>query len=584
MELFGVPDDRPRFVGHLPDRCFVQGAHLAAAVAQGAAELNGAGAAFLEGGVVEEGVRVGVQDLVAERGRLGGVDGMRRDGPILDAGDQIAQAVEVHRLVEAVADRLVHQRMVRDPDIAAQVLGARHLIGEDRSQQIIGPHPEDRRRHLLPAREAENGERARRVPAPARAEHRRRQHCLRQHLLHRRRLQEAEDDFEGEAVLLGQRDHQAVVGGGRLQLDVEAAAEALPERKAPRAVDPRAERRVQHQLHPAALVEEALGHHRPVRRHGAQWTRAGADVGDRLLGTRTVETALLDEKRDRVGVAGSFVRSATRAIARRPASTRTVAGAGAGETLAEPRHLLGQLACPPRRLPQPERHRRRRAMRILDPDPSRLDPPNPPRRGPQQEDVARQALDGEVLVNRPDRRPLRFRHHQVVGVVRDRAAGGNRRQARAAPSAHHAVHPVAVQPGAMPPARRCNAVRQHRHHLVEHAARQVAVRVRAPHQVEQPVLFPVARRRRGDDLLRQHVARPRHHCPLVKQAPPDGADECGAFDQLVARRRKEAPFRNERPIHLVAGTPDPLQRDRDRAGRTDVADQIDRADVDAELE
>ena len=37
-------------------------------------------------------------------------------------------------------------------------------------------------------------------------------------------------------------------------------------------------------------------------------------------------------------------------------------------------------------------------------------------------------------------------------------------------------------------------------------------------------------------------------------------------------------------LHLVAGAADALQRDRDRSRRADLADQIDRADVDAELE
>ena len=55
------------------------------------------------------------------------------------------------------------------------------------------------------------------------------------------------------------------------------------------------------------------------------------------------------------------------------------------------------------------------------------------------EDVAGHALDGEVLVHRADDLVLRLQQHLVVGVVGDRAAGGERRQPRAAPAAQHAL-------------------------------------------------------------------------------------------------------------------------------------------------
>ena len=99
------------------------------------------------------------------------------------------------------------------------------------------------------------------------------QQRLREHLLHRRRPQEFEDDVERKGVLLAERNDDAVVGGGGLQLEIERAAEALAQRQAPGAIDARAEGRVDHELHAAAFVEEALGHHavgrwawRPARR------------------------------------------------------------------------------------------------------------------------------------------------------------------------------------------------------------------------------------------------------------------------------------------------------------------------------
>ncbi len=72
---------------------------------------------------------------------------------------------------------------------------------------------------------------------------------------------EAEDRVEREAVLRADRQQDRVVRRGGLQLEVEGAAELLAQRQAPGAVDARAERRVDDQLHAAGLVEEALGDH-----------------------------------------------------------------------------------------------------------------------------------------------------------------------------------------------------------------------------------------------------------------------------------------------------------------------------------
>src|SRR3970282_20679 len=72
-----------------------------------------------------------------------------------------------------------------------------------------------------------------------------------------------------------ERKQDAVVGGRRLQLEVEALADTLAERHAPGAVDPAAEGRVDDQLLPAGFVEEALGD------DGGEWGGGGPRRGDR---------------------------------------------------------------------------------------------------------------------------------------------------------------------------------------------------------------------------------------------------------------------------------------------------------------
>src|SRR2546428_12868317 len=71
-------------------------------------------------------------------------------------------------------------------------------------------------------------------------------------------LQVLEDILERETVLRSEGQDDGVFGCRRLQLEVEAATEALAQREAPGPVDPAAERRVQYQLHSARLVEEPL--------------------------------------------------------------------------------------------------------------------------------------------------------------------------------------------------------------------------------------------------------------------------------------------------------------------------------------
>ena len=88
-------------------------------------------------------------------------------------------------------------------------------------------------------------------------------------------VQELEDHLQRERVLLAERNDDAVVGGGRLQLEIEGAAEALAQRQAPGAVDARAERGVDDELHAAAFVEEALGHDVVHAGHGAERSLAG---------------------------------------------------------------------------------------------------------------------------------------------------------------------------------------------------------------------------------------------------------------------------------------------------------------------
>ncbi len=68
----------------------------------------------------------------------------------------------------------------------------------------------------------------------------------------------------------------------------------------------------------------------------------------------------------------------------------------------------------------------------------------------------------------------------------------------------------------------------------------------------------------------------------VEVPGPHRGEERGALDELVTRRRVQPTLRH--PGSGVVGPADALQEGRDAAGRSDLADQLYRPDVDAELE
>jgi hypothetical protein len=106
-----------------------------------------------------------------------------------------------------------------------------------------------------------------------------------------------------------------------------------------------------------------------------------------------------------------------------------------------------------------------------------------------------------------------------------------------------------------------------------------------PGPADQPielVLAPFLRGRFGNYMLRQHVERLFGDHQPVELAAANAVDEGGTFDELVARQREQPPFGC--PGDRMARAPDALQEAGDRARRAQLADQVDLANVDAELE
>src|SRR5262249_40580449 len=96
----------------------------------------------------------------------------------------------------------------------------------------------------------------------------------------------ARDILQIEAVRRGERENEAVLGCCRLQLEVELPAEALAQRKPPRAIDPTAPRRVHAELHAARFVEEALEDDGGRRRQTAECSASRREIRHELQRSR----------------------------------------------------------------------------------------------------------------------------------------------------------------------------------------------------------------------------------------------------------------------------------------------------------
>src|SRR5271169_1063917 len=127
--------------------------------------------------------------------------------------------------------------MVWDFNVARNVFLAGQRLRKYSGEQIVRTHALNRRWNFLPAHETEQRERAAGNPAPARGEDRRGQHCLFEQLFDARGLQEMKNVGERKAVLVAERNVQAIVRGGGLQFEIERTAEALAQGQTPGFVD-----------------------------------------------------------------------------------------------------------------------------------------------------------------------------------------------------------------------------------------------------------------------------------------------------------------------------------------------------------
>ena len=180
----------------------------------------------------------------------------------------------------------------------------------------------------------------------------------------------------------------------------------------------------------------------------------------------------------------------------------------------------------------------------------------------------------------PIGRLVGLEHDLVARVVGDRAARGERGQARPAAGLEPSRHPVAVQARRVAAPPRRDALGEHVHDLVEvlavRARRTGAARRQSSKSAVLVLLLAGADRH---DLLGQDVERRAAQGEAVDLAAARRAHQRRALDELVAREREEPAL--GRGDQGVARAADALERGGDRARRAEQAGEIHRAHVDA---
>ena len=205
---------------------------------------------------------------------------------------------------------------------------------------------------------------------------------------------------------------------------------------------------------------------------------------------------------------------------------------------AQSRHRFRELVAAPWCFAEPERNRRRHTARILDVHNPALNALDPVALVAELKDVASEALDREILIHSTDEMVLGFEQHLIVGIIRDGAAGGERRQPRATPASQQPIDAVMMNERTTPAAPGAKTVGQHLNDRRKILPRQVPIRPCPTHQRVELVLTVFTCGDLGDSLLRKHVERLLRDGETVELTAAHAVEGGCALDQLVARERK----------------------------------------------
>ena len=289
------------------------------------------------------------------------------------------------------------------------------------------------------------------------------------------------------------------------------AAHLFLEGHAPGAVDPHAEDGVDHGVAAAHLVGERLDHDALIVRHTVEHLAGLHEPGAQRGGRPRLEPAFTLRPVGEVRIVH--------------APGGVTAQAADGE--AEVERARGMLALP-------ERDRRRHAVRVFHQHAVGAHLLDLPRIGAEQEDVARQRLGDELLVERADLQ-IGLGHVDVVepGVL-DGAPGGQRQEARAAARVQPVVHAVPEHARRHPLDLVGQGLGHRAHDLAKRVVRKRPVRSGVDEALPQRVGLDRLGGHGRHDLLGEHVERRVEHGHAVQRPLVNRAHHRRRLHQLLA--------------------------------------------------
>jgi hypothetical protein len=132
------------------------------------------------------------------------------------------------------------------------------------------------------------------------------------------------------------------------------------------------------------------------------------------------------------------------------------------------------------------------------------------------------------------------------------------------------------------PALGAKTIGEHLDDAVEFFARQISIGPRRTNELEERIFIPIFGGSGGDDLLGENIQRLFRNQQTIKLTASNTTQQRSAFDEFIATQRKDTAFRHTATFVLRATRA--LQQRRDGARGGELADEINRPDVDPKLE
>ena len=316
------------------------------------------------------------------------------------------------------------------------------------------------------------------------------------------------------------------------------------------------------QLHAAGFVEKTLDDKPVTGWESSQNRQRGGEVTNDLIGGFSINTGNAHQP-----MASPLDITGTQPLLD-PAAKRA--------------DLFGQFDGSAGSFTEPNGNGRRKALRVDDPNNTRFDTPNPPAVGAQGEDVTGHRLGRPVLVDRADEGVVGVEQDPVVAKLRDSPTARERSHSRATTATYQVVDLVVMNPMRPHTSTSRDPIGGDFDAPIEILPSEIPVGRSPRDQTKQLVDVPLPSGGLGHELLDQDVEGSLGRQQSVEVSGAHCAQKRAALDEVVSGLGEQPALGHA--IAIVVCASDPLQERRDVARRSDLADKVDRADIDAEFE